>query len=217
MQQTKKNLWLIFGASTTIILTIGFCVPIYFDLDKASTISLISALIALFAAISAVLGLVYQLKSNNEWNKRQYALSQVTNNTIYSNAIQHLNKNISYASIKDPITLEAIHQYICGNKNWTPGKPMNLTSDGSEIRDNILRVLNYYETIAIGIKNDIYDENVIKRLLKGNLLKAYHIFSTYIEHRRKDHEAPKAYIDLESLVNEWKILDTKTKKNDSIT
>ena len=184
-----------------VVLNIG--VSWCFDLGKTDVISLISASIALSAAVLAVMAIVYQLKSNNEWNQRHTALTGVYDRAAFSKAVGVLKKHIKYTNLEEPMPVRSIHQHICGSSNCT-GELLDLTPDGLKITNSIFVMLNYYEYLAVGVKSNVMDEEVIKDMVKGSLLHAYKIFGPYIEHLRGPrHNKKTIYIELEKLAQKW--------------
>ena len=64
------------------------------------------------------------------------------------------------------------------------------------------RLLNYYEALANGIENNIYDEYLIKSARRGAMIRTYTAFKECIEHDRREG-APRVYICFESLIIKW--------------
>jgi len=202
MKKFKSNIIKSLIATIILLSILSYVLITTLTLDTSASISLISALIALFAAVLAVLGLMYQLKSNNEWSKRQSALQEASKRESYSKAFHTLEKEIAYSNLKTPIDDAKMHEILCNNKNCT-GEFLDLTPKGLEIRDSIFVILNYYEYLALGIQANIFDEDVIKKFIKGPLLNAYNIFSLYIKHLRTRHDRTKAFVELELLAQKW--------------
>lgn len=203
MKSFKEKAQKYFIVFFIILMFLNIIVSWFFNLDKSEIISLTSASIALVAAVLASMAVVYQLKANNGWNLRHTALIGVYDRQDFSSAVTILKKNIKYTNISEPISVEQIHLYICNNGNCR-GELLDLSKEGLKTSDSIFTILNYYEYLAIGIKSNIMDEEVIKSMVKGSLLNAYRVFSLYIEHLRSDrHNKLNIYIDMEKLAKKW--------------
>lgn len=202
MNGFKQNIKKYFIGFSIFLLLVNILLLWLFGLSKTEAISLISASIALFAAVLASIAIVYQLKSNNEWNQRHTALTEVYNREAFSKALKVLEKNIEYNNLTGPISDEDIHIHLCGEKDCT-GPLLSLTKNGLDTRNSIMIMLNYYEYLAIGIKSNILDEKVVKEMINESLLNAYNVFSIYINHLRKRHNRAKAFVDLEELAIKW--------------
>lgn len=76
----------------------------------------------------------------------------------------------------------------------------------------IKRILNDYEMIAVGIKNNILDEDIYKSWERYALLANFKAAKPYIDIRQK--ASPKAYVEFCDLAKSWnddggeKVLDT---------
>ena len=64
------------------------------------------------------------------------------------------------------------------------------------------RILNYFEAIANGTRNRVFDEPIIRDAFCGVFDLHSQRFGAYIEHRRS-HGAPKAWIEMEDLSRKW--------------
>ena len=123
------------------------------------------------------------LKANHEWNRRQLAITELISNRYHLNeSIKKLNENINYREQKGVYSLEEIHLALCGQKDHENHPP--LTEEGKEIKHHIFAILNHYEYFAVGVKNKIFSEKVLKDSIKGALIKANRVFREYIVHLR---------------------------------
>lgn len=169
----------------------------------ASVISVVAIIISFFVAKK-------QLEANHEWNRRQAALTEMfKNRESASNAVVALNSSINYREQKDAYSLKDIHKALCDNENHEEN-PM-LTENGKIIKHNIFIILNYYEYLAIGIENKVFDEDVIKDSVKGAVIKAQKLFGEYIEHLRSEKHTgnKKLFISLQNLSKKWKDEDSE--------
>jgi len=144
------------------------------------------------------------LKANHEWNRRQLAITELISNRYHLNeSIKKLNENINYREQKGVYSLEEIHLALCGQKDHENHPP--LTEEGKEIKHHIFAILNHYEYFAVGVKNKIFSEKVLKDSIKGALIKANRVFREYIVHLRtpKHSNNKKLFIEIEELAEKW--------------
>lgn len=164
-------------------------------------------LITTYALSIAILGIFvtfYQLKANHEWNRRHVAMIEADRSRDkYTAAVKELNSSLDYREREDSYSLKEIHGFICENDDHT--KNPDLTEDGKAIKHNIFVILNYYEYLAVGIKNKVFDEKTIKQLLKGALIKANKLFGEYAQHVRDKHNKKnkKQFIEMKKLAEKW--------------
>lgn len=168
---------------------------------KDNIIALAGLNLAVLTAILGIFGIIYQLKSNNAWNQRHTALTQVRDRQKYDEALSVLNKRMNYLQQKKELSyIEEIRPLIF--ENHTEANNNTFTENGNEIRKSIIDVLNYYEYLAIGIKTNLFAEEVVKISLKAHLIKAYTVFYDYIKHMRAKN-GKDVCKELEELVLEW--------------
>ena len=186
-----------------MLLILILIIVIYFynntNLVNKDFIQLVMSSIAAIGALIAF----YQLKANHDWNKRHTALIEAEKNRDkYSEAIRELNKSINYREREDSYSLTDIHGQICVNKDHT--KNPKLTDEGKEIKHNIYIILNYYEYLAVGIKNKVFDEITLKDLIRGGLIKANRLFGEYAQHIRDKHSKnKKQFLEMKELSERW--------------
>ena len=131
--------------------------------------------------------------ADHDWNRRmasQAALKEY-NQSILSSALQ---SEFDYLNCVESIPLSNIQEAF--------GKHPDLQSE-------LHQLLNFYESLARGVFQNIYDEEVIKAGRRSAMMKALRAFNSYIESRRKT-SSPTAWTDLESIVAQW-ILEEKGK------
>jgi uncharacterized protein YfaT (DUF1175 family) len=74
--------------------------------------------------------------------------------------------------------------------------------ENEEVQSYLIRLLNYYEALARGINQGIFDEQVIKCARRNAMIKAHRSFRNYIDHRRKNANEM-AWVELSDLVTKW--------------
>lgn len=134
-------------------------------------------------------------KAEHDWNRRiaaQNALKDYSRSVVTGS----LQKEFNYLNIKSPIPVEL----------------MRIKFDAvSDLQNELHSILNYYEGLARGIQQSIYDEQVIKSGRYGAMKKALYAFKPYIDERRISMNRPTAWENMESIVNKWEY--EKTHKN----
>lgn len=87
---------------------------------------------------------------------------------------------------------------------YTQG-PNNLLSSyvNKPEEKDILRVLNSYEFIAVGIRMKAFDEDVYKQLQCSNVLKLWSVTSGFIQEIRKIDDKSTLFQDFEKLAKKW--------------
>ena len=129
--------------------------------------------------------------ADHDWNRRMAAqdtLKEYNQSTITS----LLQKNFDYLNRKEAIPLTEVEAKMSSNP---------------ELQNELHQLLNFYEGLARGVFQQIYDEDVIKSGRRGAMIKALRAFGSYIEDRRVKF-SPKAWCELESLVAKW-VLEEK--------
>lgn len=210
---------LVIGSIITMILIAFFTV-----INLESVEHAVKIISYPFIAGSAVIALL-QLKHNTEknkkeesWNKKYLAFEQISKHikeleelrlaldkTITKNGfIKNEEGNvISFTDrkrTKEPLSHEEVHKWVCKEYNISDKTDMcSMTEDGVAIVRNLLSIINIYELIAIGIKNDILDKNLVKESLENVIVNNYVFFQPYIKHRREKHED-------NTLGEEWELL-----------
>lgn len=84
-------------------------------------------------------------------------------------------------------------------------------SEDDKERSSVLYVLNHFESVAIGVFNDIYDEKMLKEAWYSNLLKVYGFSEELINSAREKGQGT-CYQEFESLALKWKQNPLKKKK-----
>lgn len=142
--------------------------------------------------VSALLiggGLLYtakQLKANHDWNRRKTA--QEATRQYHSIRNKNIvNDKLHYLTRTDQIPLDEIN---------------GLCEEFQELRQSIHALLNYFESIARGVNQGIYDEEVIKEASESIMIRAFDKFYPYIQKRRE--KQPTAWIQLETITAKWK-------------
>jgi hypothetical protein len=151
-----------------------------------------------------------QLKNNNSWNKSQLAITEINKiNTKLEPSIKKLRKELEYGERKEPYKVSELHDKFGKFENngkkfvFYKNDENKKFSDGRDIKDTIINLLNNFEYIATGINLNIFDEEVVKKLWKSKLPYAYKMFESYINHLRTEHGWGNVYVEMENLIKKW--------------
>ena len=72
-----------------------------------------------------------------------------------------------------------------------------------DFRESLKGILNYFETVSIGVKKGLIDETFIKEFFLGVFQMFYRKYFFYIEHKRMTKNDNTIWINYTSLVEEW--------------
>lgn len=75
--------------------------------------------------------------------------------------------------------------------------------DASEEAEAMRNILNYYETLAIGIKNKVLDEKFLFNALRGVLLRDWDTADPFVVAMRKRFTNDQIFIETETLARRW--------------
>ena len=82
--------------------------------------------------------------------------------------------------------------------------PHLLSNDGTKDRFAIFTVLNRYEFIAAGLREDSFDRKVYKRVVYSSAIRDWHNLSGFIDAYRHQKQHMTIYQEFERLVKDWK-------------
>ncbi|MEM9425667.1 MAG: DUF4760 domain-containing protein [Pseudomonadota bacterium] len=83
-------------------------------------------------------------------------------------------------------------------ETWVNDEHKNTTQS-----DCIRTVLNDYELIAVGIREDILDEELYKVWFKTSFLRDYNLSKSYIAAMRKKYSSDQIFAELQNLAESW--------------
>jgi hypothetical protein len=170
-----------------------------------------------FAATTiAILVAVLQNIKIHDWNRRQAATLALKE---FKEKIKPHAKTLDEAFgyfLRDEnsqITKENIHDAICkkdaDGKFCRCDKTGNLVVDPekSEISVAIQEYLNYYENIASGVHQGVYDKEVVADLIASSIIKVANLFDSYIKHFNDDmypSSKGRVWLNIKTLGREFK-------------
>ena len=166
-------------------------------MDLASISSISGIIASLFTGV----GLIYagwQIKllkkthtDNHDWNRRLAAQEAVANLRLHAPIAAELNKLFNSTNLTEGIPLDVI---------------LKAFKEDKSIQNKVNEILNGYESLARGVYQGIYDEEVVKSARRGAMIQQFVAYESYIKDRRIN-VYKNAYLQIESLANKWKLED----------
>jgi len=151
-------------------------------------------IIGLSITIIAVLYAGWQLKlakrqfrDLHDWNRRKASHDTFELFAKMADSNRLINTAFNYLDNHDPISIESIE--------------IQCKAD-SGLKSAIHRLLNFNEGLALGIKQKVLDEEIIRGAFEFVVTQSYHQFYLYIMSRQKP--SPGVWDELEYLVKSWK-------------
>lgn len=166
-----------------------------FDIENTDGQFKTTALVTVLAAIAAVFGWIFTSRV------------QIIN-TIRSHSVQVLmNSRNSTAYIAKVDIATKIRRNLGKDQNVESKDKVQLTREKfnsleDEEKSAVTYLLNFLEFVAIGIRHNNLDEDLIKSSFKSILKANYNLFQPVIEYLR-DIDSPKIYNQLEILHKRW--------------
>lgn len=145
-----------------------------------------------FSGLFVALSLLYtgkQLKANHDWNRRKAAQDATLMYCQVVTGMRSLDDHFSFMTRTDPIPCSEINPVL---------------EEYPEVRASIRDLLNYYEALARGVIQGVYDEEVMRASKRSAAFKAYDKLMPYIRQQRKIFSSPTLWDHFESLVSKWR-------------
>lgn len=163
------------------------------DVDSIAVI--IAAAGLLVTAVSAFLAYL-TFRAQHKWSRRKAAqeATLLFNQRVKGRDL--LKEHLDYVSSFDPIPLAQLDEKF---------------GEEPELKPAVHSLLNYFEMLARGINQHIYDEEIVRTAWKGAMIRAIDRFRPYIKRRRKQ-SSKNAWRELEGIVDEWRHRDTKVSR-----
>lgn len=162
---------------------------------KLSDYEVISIWLQALGLLIVIAGVVYagkQLRTTRqthqetlEWNKKIATENQLRRK-LSPEDNKRLNDALDTMNRYDTIPLESIRTSI---------------DKDVYVKYDIHRLLNNYESLAIGISHGIYNQQMIADSSKNTMIKGFHNFSEYIEERQTYN--PEAWTHFQELIKMW--------------
>jgi hypothetical protein len=129
-------------------------------------------------------------QQNHDFGRR-HAAQDALRAYDYSVLSGSLNEAFKFLQMKEPVPLVDIQSAI---------------KEKEGIQRDLHQLLNFYEGLARGINQGIFDEKVIKAARKNAMIVAERGFQNYINKRRTDMN-PRAWSELSSICSRWQAAD----------
>lgn len=162
-------------------------------MTEFETYSLIANLVATFSIVATAIYAVRQFRrsadihqQNLEWNKRIETKRKLDDYNMINSTI-YLMKTFHHIKTKHAIEYKTV--------------AAELAKDDEAVV-HLNELLSYYESLASGIENHLYDEHLVKTSRRATMIRTYTAFKEYIEHDRIERDS-KLWICLEALVTKW--------------
>lgn len=220
MIKNYNNVSLTAGLITGSVVTL-IIVAFFIEVDLKSAEHVVKIISYPFIAGSAIIALL-KYKQDNAWNKKHLAYEKISSYVkeledfrldidkavIEMKAIENESKEIiSFTDrrrINSPLTHEEVHKWVCKDTKVSKTSDMcSMSENGVIVIRNLLSIINTYEIIAIGIKSEMLDEDLVRESLEHVIIKNFEFFKPYIEHRRDKHEDKTLAEEWEILYSEW--------------
>jgi hypothetical protein len=104
------------------------------------------------------------------------------------------------------IPYTTIHEWICEKENGCfvgESGQYRLSQEGKDIKNNIRAIINIYEYLAIGVLNNVFDEDILKDGFDYMSKNIYVSFENYIKHIRTSEDSKDFAVNFEWLNYRW--------------
>src|SRR5215472_8269951 len=164
--------------------------PEWTELSKIALqgLTLVVAGIGLVFAICQLRLLTTTYNDFHEWNRRKAAQDAIEKYTDIQEYYPLLNAKSRIMEFFDPVSLDLIRKEC---------------EVDSSLRPTLHRVLNYFEALAVGCGQGVYDEQVVGNAFKAVFIRTLKQFEAYIGHRRSAG-AIGAWSQFEQLAKKWR-------------
>lgn len=142
-------------------------------------------IVTVVSVIASAKGVIYQVKKSRETSKRLKAFDVIN--------------SIEYKPVHEN-GLKVLREFNDNEKTIS-----RLVEDKySEQCDDILELLNHYEYLAVGVKEDILCEKTLRKANYTSFLIIYEGSEEFITSLRKKYDAPTVFSELEWMYKRWK-------------
>lgn len=153
----------------------------------AATSAFLLAISVLYTARQVHL-LRKQHKENHDWNRRLTAQQAIREYQNIQEMVESLSEHFDY-------------------HNRTEGIPLTdfeiKFNEMPSLQSRLHALLNYFEGLARGVRQGIYDQEVVENAFQRHMIRVFESFKYYIEFRRRKVHNPTVYIELEIITSEW--------------
>ncbi|PHR57276.1 MAG: hypothetical protein COA44_06140 [Arcobacter sp.] len=179
-------------------------------------LSVFASIVSIAAITITIIINKRQLKANHDWNRRSFTTAEI--GSISKNLMQIRDEldiltcskkeiikstNGKYINFtdrinqQDPLTPDEVHGWVCETDDQgkhIPSKagknpPCKTSTDGEKIINQMIEFINIYEQIGIALKNEVFDETIVKDAFRNPIKNNYKFYEQYIEHQIQEHDA----------------------------
>lgn len=169
--------------------------------EFAWAVQIVTAIILSVSAVVAVFTLLSIRKfhrENHAWNRRQAAFEALKG--LRTVDTEQLRIQTDWNDRRTTVPLDEIQELF-------EKKP--------ELIDVLGRQLNFFEGLAIGVDQKVYDANIVKIARKKSMKLNLRRFKAYIDHRREEVN-DKLWIEQERLIQRWDEEDERDRRINSL-
>ncbi|WP_272654030.1 DUF4760 domain-containing protein [Providencia sp. PROV091] len=162
-----------------------------------TTLQIISNALILFSVLVAIGTIIYNVRT-----------AKKTQTAIFL-----------FESRQDQQYIESLHVLKQAHRSGKSFRSYVFPCDGKAITEDDLAerrkfqyILNFYERVAVSIREGIYNEQMIKRTSYSTVIETFEIADSLIKAIRESINSETAYQEFEWLVNRWKKSPLKKNK-----
>lgn len=179
--------------------------------------------VKLTTGIVAIISLIFtglQFRALHDWNRRQMALVQAKNiddGTEEDKSV--INSVFNYRHRTTTIPINEILDAICkkgeNGECLTDNLKNPIIDNENDIYKSIVKVLNSFEYISLGVLEGVFDKQIIYKLYCGTLLHSFDMFEEFIRflNRPSEKRSGKVYENLVIIANGFKRMEGKEEIN----
>lgn len=163
----------------------------------ANTLQIISNAIVLLGVIVAIGTIIYNVRTAKKTQTANF-LFESRQDTQYIESL-HILKQVHRSG-------KSFRAYVF------PCEGKAITEEEMTERRKFQYILNFYERVAVSIREGIYDEQMIKRTSFTTVIETYDIAEPLIKAIREHIKSDTTYQEFEWLVKRWKAKPLKKNK-----
>ena len=163
----------------------------------AATLQIISNAIVLIGVLVAIGAIVYNVRTAKKTQTANF-LFESRQDTQYIESLH---------------TLKQVHRSGKSFRSYVfPCEGTSITEEEMAERRKFQYILNFYERVAVSIREGIYDEQMIKRTSFTTVIETHDIAEPLIKAIREHIQSETTYQEFEWLVKRWKAKPLKKNK-----
>lgn len=156
---------------------------------EVNTLSIISNIVVFIGVVVAIVAIIYNVRTAKK--------------TQTANFLFESRQDIQY--IESLHVLKQVHRSGKSFRSYVfPCEGQAITEMEMLERRKFQYILNFYERVAVSVREGIYDENMIKRTSFTTIIETYYIAESLIKAIREYVGSETTYQEFEWLVSRWK-------------